>query len=311
MLRRFNELISEASLLHCKIWPLVLRGRMLRRFNELISEASLLHCKIWPMVCGRRLTKRSWFGNLMTSERDETHVILVKDRILSSVKADLIHAFLSVCRSFLPHQTIATAHVLDSSILTYGEQTRGVPQIADLTHSVVSPMAFRVEYKRPGGTAMFQRNVRFHVDITRVSSDHLNPGGDYRSAASTAAVYCISFTLISGPIRRFKRICEHIQAQILGRRPTLSPRIRRRHTPELSDSSSCGSESLSPTERAGLAGDDISVRSAGSETPLARCKSDQTAAGEEASHRAAAAQENQPRALANGRRLSYDARDQL
>ncbi|PRD28555.1 UNVERIFIED_CONTAM: Serine/threonine-protein kinase BRSK2 [Trichonephila clavipes] len=42
------------------------------------------------------LTKRSWFGSLMTNERDETHVILVKDRPLSSVKADLIHAFLSV-----------------------------------------------------------------------------------------------------------------------------------------------------------------------------------------------------------------------
>lgn len=42
------------------------------------------------------MTKRSWFGSLMGTERDETHVILVKDRPLSSVKADLIHAFLSV-----------------------------------------------------------------------------------------------------------------------------------------------------------------------------------------------------------------------
>lgn len=46
------------------------------------------------------LTKRSWFGNLMTTERDETHVILVKDRPLSSVKADLIHAFLSTMAYF-------------------------------------------------------------------------------------------------------------------------------------------------------------------------------------------------------------------
>lgn len=36
----------------------------------------------------------------MTNERDETHVILVKDRPLSSVKADLIHAFLSVSIEF-------------------------------------------------------------------------------------------------------------------------------------------------------------------------------------------------------------------
>ena len=42
------------------------------------------------------LTKRSWFGTLMGSERDETYTILVKGKPLASVKADLIHAFLSV-----------------------------------------------------------------------------------------------------------------------------------------------------------------------------------------------------------------------
>lgn len=43
------------------------------------------------------LTKKSWFGNLMNNEREETHVVLVKDKPLSAIKADLIHAFLSVC----------------------------------------------------------------------------------------------------------------------------------------------------------------------------------------------------------------------
>lgn len=42
------------------------------------------------------LTKRSWFGTLMGSERDETYTILVKGKPLASIKADLIHAFLSV-----------------------------------------------------------------------------------------------------------------------------------------------------------------------------------------------------------------------
>lgn len=42
------------------------------------------------------MTKKSWFGNFMGNERDETHVILIKDRPLSGIKADLIHAFLSV-----------------------------------------------------------------------------------------------------------------------------------------------------------------------------------------------------------------------
>ncbi|XP_054719841.1 serine/threonine kinase SAD-1-like [Uloborus diversus] len=188
------------------------------------------------------LTKKSWFGSLMTSERDESHVILVKDRPLSSVKGDLIHAFLS---------------------------------IADLSHSVLTPMSFRVEYRRPGGTSVFQRNVRFHVDITSAAGPQ-----DIHSVGSPG-VYCISFTLISGPIRRFKRICEHIQAQILGRRPNASPRISRRPTNELSDSSSCGSESLSPTPPTLRVSDDMSVGTrpaqggVASSTVLARCKSDQ------------------------------------
>jgi hypothetical protein len=37
----------------------------------------------------------------MGTERDETHVILIKDRQLSSIKADLIHAFLSVSYTLL------------------------------------------------------------------------------------------------------------------------------------------------------------------------------------------------------------------
>lgn len=226
------------------------------------------------------LSKRSWFGGLMTNEREESHVILVKDRPLSSVKADLIHAFLS---------------------------------IADLSHSVVSPMSFRVEYKRPSSTTMFQRNVRFHVDISIVGDGSPNGGG---ALDNKPAVYCISFTLISGPIRRFRRICEHIQGQILGRRPgSHSPRFSRRPpTSGLSDSSSCGSESLSPTQAA----DDLAHTLASAGQPMARCKSDQEAACDiferEAKAAAAAAAACHRRvvidsqSIANGRGLSYDLR---
>ena len=42
------------------------------------------------------LTKRSWFGSLIGSERDEAYTILVRGKPLATVKADLIHAFLSV-----------------------------------------------------------------------------------------------------------------------------------------------------------------------------------------------------------------------
>lgn len=42
------------------------------------------------------LTKKSWFGNLITSERDEQQTVVIRDKPLAIIKADLIHAFLSV-----------------------------------------------------------------------------------------------------------------------------------------------------------------------------------------------------------------------
>ncbi|KAF2363588.1 Protein kinase domain [Trinorchestia longiramus] len=101
------------------------------------------------------LTKKSWFGSLMSTERDETYTILVRDRTLAIVKADLIHAFLSV---------------------------------AELSHSVTSPMSFRLEYKRGNaGPAVFQRHVRFQVDITAVCASK-EPG----------QLFAINFILLSG-----------------------------------------------------------------------------------------------------------------
>ena len=48
------------------------------------------------------LTKRSWFGSLMSTEKDETYTVVVKGKPLASIKADLIHAFLSVgfCQNY-------------------------------------------------------------------------------------------------------------------------------------------------------------------------------------------------------------------
>jgi BR serine/threonine kinase len=239
------------------------------------------------------LTKRSWFGSLMGTERDETHVILIKDRQLSSIKADLIHAFLS---------------------------------ISDLSHSVLSPMSFRVEYKRPGGTAMFQRNVRLHVDITCATPpQESNTNGNIEKNGDKPTIYCITFTLISGPLRRFKRICDHIQGQILGRRSANqhSPRMGRRPTRELSDTSSCGScgsDSLSPTPtRIHVSEDTVSLAAAVVNTSttnltgaLSRCKSDQDATKDiferEVKLLSERRQEN-PRIITNmtnGRRLSLE-----
>ncbi|KAK0167128.1 hypothetical protein PV327_004565 [Microctonus hyperodae] len=189
------------------------------------------------------LTKKSWFGSLMATEKDETFTVLVKGKPLASVKADLIHAFLS---------------------------------IAELSHSVSSPMSFKVEYKRSStAPAMFQRQVRFQVDISAISKQPSEP------------LFAITFTLLSVPvwgtltfggrpsatrsmlpwhvcgrpsrllflcnIRRFRRVCEHIQSQVCSRNIGMaigtqsraappSPRACRKFNVEMSESSSCGSD---------------------------------------------------------------------
>ncbi|KAH3885860.1 hypothetical protein DPMN_009858 [Dreissena polymorpha] len=78
------------------------------------------------------MTKKSWFGSLMGSDREEHHFVMVRDKPLCQIKADLIHAFLS---------------------------------------------------SRP-----------------------------------MISMYCLTFTHISGPSRRFRRVCEHIQNLMLGPR---------------------------------------------------------------------------------------------
>ncbi|KAH1180984.1 hypothetical protein KIL84_001918 [Mauremys mutica] len=119
------------------------------------------------------LAKKSWFGNFISLEKEELIFVVIRDKPLSSVKADIVHAFLS---------------------------------IPSLSHSVLSQTSFRAEYRASGGPAVFQKPVRFQVDIGA------SEGG---AAPKDSGVFSVSFTLISGPSRRFKRVVETIQAQLL------------------------------------------------------------------------------------------------
>eukprot|EP00064_Thunnus_orientalis_P020489 superscaffoldBa00005655_g20627 len=42
------------------------------------------------------LAKKSWFGNFINLEKEEQIFIVIRDKPLSSIKADIVHAFLSV-----------------------------------------------------------------------------------------------------------------------------------------------------------------------------------------------------------------------
>ncbi|XP_028257337.1 serine/threonine-protein kinase BRSK2-like isoform X2 [Parambassis ranga] len=131
------------------------------------------------------LAKKSWFGNFINLEKEEQIFIVIRDKPLSSIKADIVHAFLS---------------------------------IPSLSHSVISQTSFRAEYKSTAGPTVFQKPVKFQVDITYTEST---------SATKENGIYSVTFTLLSGPSRRFKRVVETIQAQLLGSndQPGIQPQI--------------------------------------------------------------------------------------
>ncbi|XP_035498462.1 serine/threonine-protein kinase BRSK2 isoform X2 [Scophthalmus maximus] len=119
------------------------------------------------------LAKKSWFGNFINLEKEEQIFIVIKDKPLSSIKADIVQAFLS---------------------------------IPSLSHSVISQTSFRAEYKSTAGPTVFQKPVKFQVDITYTEST---------AATKENGIYSVTFTLLSGPSRRFKRVVETIQGQLL------------------------------------------------------------------------------------------------
>ncbi|XP_037111756.1 serine/threonine-protein kinase BRSK2 isoform X3 [Syngnathus acus] len=129
------------------------------------------------------LAKRSWFGNFISLEKEEQIFVLIRDKPLSSIKADIVHAFLS---------------------------------IPSLGHSVVSQNSFRAEYKSSGGPSVFQKPVKFQVDIGFSEGDReLERERAEREGRKALGIYSVTFTLITGPSRRFKRVVETIQAQLL------------------------------------------------------------------------------------------------
>ncbi|XP_053708116.1 serine/threonine-protein kinase BRSK2 isoform X3 [Synchiropus splendidus] len=129
------------------------------------------------------LAKRSWFGNFISLEKEEQIFVLIRDKPLSSIKADIVHAFLS---------------------------------IPSLSHSVVSQNSFRAEYKSSGGPSVFQKPVKFQVDIGYSEGERERERERAeREGRREMGIYSVTFSLITGPSRRFKRVVETIQAQLL------------------------------------------------------------------------------------------------
>uniref|UniRef100_A0A673G9L1 Si:ch211-255p10.4 n=1 Tax=Sinocyclocheilus rhinocerous TaxID=307959 RepID=A0A673G9L1_9TELE len=128
------------------------------------------------------LAKRSWFGNFISLEKEEQIFLVIRDKPLSSIKADIVHAFLP---------------------------------IPSLSHSVISQTSFRAEYKSSGGPSVFQKPVKFQVDISFSEGERERERERDRDGQKDYGIYSVTFSLISGPSRRFRRVVETIQAQLL------------------------------------------------------------------------------------------------
>uniref|UniRef100_A0A8C5BM83 BR serine/threonine kinase 2b n=1 Tax=Gadus morhua TaxID=8049 RepID=A0A8C5BM83_GADMO len=163
------------------------------------------------------LAKKSWFGNFINLEKEEQIFIVIRDKPLSSIKADIVHAFLS---------------------------------IPSLSHSVISQTSFRAEYKSTAGPTVFQKPVKFQVDITYTE----NTG-----ATKENGIYSVTFTLLSGPSRRFKRVVETIQAQLLSSmdQPTALSRPPPTTHPPPPPKKNMQTAALLPARSHGLLGGDL------------------------------------------------------
>ncbi|KAF7630881.1 Protein kinase domain-containing protein [Meloidogyne graminicola] len=123
------------------------------------------------------LVKKSFFGSLSISgaERDDTPCIPVQNKTLAEIKAELIRLFLT---------------------------------IHELSHSVIGQNSFRVEYKRLPYIG-FSRGVKFQVDIITPPNQRKEDSQNLIICSDTTDFYVVQFTLISGPLRRFRRLFEH------------------------------------------------------------------------------------------------------
>jgi len=93
--------IKKKNQYTCNLLNIIIIYYVLNKLNIVIKYFHPLLVDMDPVYkptpeSSPELTKKSWFGSLMASEKDETFTILITGKPLSTVKADLIHALLSV-----------------------------------------------------------------------------------------------------------------------------------------------------------------------------------------------------------------------
>ncbi|VDL91781.1 unnamed protein product [Schistocephalus solidus] len=128
-------------------------------------------------------------AGLSVLPEETNHVTMVKGRTFNRLKSEIAQVLLS---------------------------TPGV------VHTILTPTTFRAEYRRAGsGSSLLARPVKMQIDIVRASNPAhgIANGTTSDDSASDVApdreLYAVNFQLLSGPARRFKRLCEQLQAPLL------------------------------------------------------------------------------------------------
>ena len=75
---------------------IILTDFIVQCINIILTDFIVQCINIINIIFLFRMTKKSWFGALMGSDREEFHFLTGQDKTLSQIKADIVHAFLSV-----------------------------------------------------------------------------------------------------------------------------------------------------------------------------------------------------------------------
>nr|VZH93676.1 unnamed protein product [Spirometra erinaceieuropaei] len=163
------------------------------------AVASKMHGLIDPMhVCNHMP------GGLTVLPEETNHVTMVKGRPFNRLKSEIAQVLLS---------------------------TPGV------VHTILTPTTFRAEYRRAGsGSSLLARPVKMQIDIVRASNpahgiSNGTPDGSASDVAPDRELYAVNFQLLSGPARRFKRLCEQLQAPLLAGTGTSELSLRPKSSP--------------------------------------------------------------------------------
>ncbi|XP_071504512.1 LOW QUALITY PROTEIN: serine/threonine-protein kinase BRSK2-like, partial [Diadema antillarum] len=120
------------------------------------------------------MSKKSWFSSFMASDRVDEELSIA---------------------------------VRDKSLGSIkAELVQAFLTIPDMSHSVQSTTSFRAEFKRAGSGAVFAKPIKFQVEI-------LMPDGGADTSKENC-VHILHFLLLSGPVRRFRRLVELIQSRL-------------------------------------------------------------------------------------------------